>query len=93
MIWQIKEQKALDLVEQLLINRGLKKKEDIEAFFTPKIEYFQKQIQLPGITKTLKRIDQAIEKQELIIVYGDYDVDGVCASAIMYKSLTAFGVS
>jgi single-stranded-DNA-specific exonuclease len=91
MIWQIKEQKAQDLVEQLLINRGLKKKEDIEAFFTPKLEYFQKQIQLPGITKTLKRIDQAIEKQELIIVYGDYDVDGVCASAIMYKSLTALG--
>lgn len=91
MIWQIKEQQSQDLVEQLLINRGLTKKADIEAFFTPKLEFFEKDLKLVGISKTLKRIDQAIQKQELIIVYGDYDVDGVCASAIMYKSLTSLG--
>lgn len=88
MIWKIKERKQTDLVEQLLINRGLTKKAEIEAFFTPKLEHFEKDLHLPGIDKAWKRIQQAIDNQELIIVYGDYDVDGVCASAIMYKALT-----
>lgn len=91
MIWRIKEQQSTDLVEQLLLNRGLTKKADIEAFFTPKLENFQTDIELPGITKAWKRIQKAIDEHEQIIVYGDYDVDGVCASAIMYKALTSLG--
>lgn len=91
MIWRVKEQKSTDLVEQLLINRGLTKQSDIEAFFTPKLEIFQRQTELSGIDKAWKRIEKAIDEGELIIVYGDYDVDGVCASAVMYKALTSLG--
>ncbi len=91
MIWRIKEQQSTDLVEQLLINRGLTKKTDIETFFTPKLEAFQKQTELPGIDKAWRRIQKAIDEGELMIVYGDYDVDGVCASAVMYKALTSLG--
>ena len=51
---------------QLLINRGLTKQSDIEAFFTPKLEIFQRQTELSGIDKAWKRIEKAIDEGELI---------------------------
>lgn len=89
--WKILPQKSTDLVTQLLINRGIKTEEEKERFFNPKIEYFEKEFKIPGIPQALKRIKSAIEKEELICVYGDYDVDGVCASAVLYKGLVSLG--
>src|SRR5690242_460997 len=99
-VWRIKEKQSLgssdlkaseDILEQLLINRGIKTPGEMEAFFNPKIEDYQKDLEIPGIEKSLKRIHEAIEKQEQIVVFGDYDVDGISASAILYKALTAMG--
>jgi single-stranded-DNA-specific exonuclease len=90
-VWKLLPQKSQDLIEQLLINRGLTKKEEIDQFFNPKLENFQKDIDIPGIPKALKRIDEAIERGELIVIFGDYDVDGISASAILYKAFTAMG--
>lgn len=87
--WKLLPQVSDDLKTQLLSNRGLNSKEEVEKFFNPSIKNFQKDIAIPGIKKTLDRIDQAIKNEELIIVYGDYDVDGICASAILYKALTS----
>lgn len=91
MKWKALPKKSDDLVEQLLINRGIKSKRDKEQFFNPKISDYQKDIEIPNIEKAQKRILQAIKDGELIIVYGDYDVDGICASAILYKGLTSIG--
>ena len=90
MKWKILPKKSEDLVEQLLINRGIKGKEQ-EKFFNPKISDFEDNLQIPNIERANKRILKAIEKGELIIIYGDYDVDGICASAILYKGLTSLG--
>ena len=91
MKWKILPKKSEDIVDQLLINRGIKNKKDIEIFFNPKISDYKKDIEIPGIDKAQKRIQQAINKGEMIIVFGDYDVDGICASAILYKALTSIG--
>lgn len=91
MKWKIAPRKSDDLVEQLLINRGIKTDKEKEQFFHPKISDFADDLQIPGIEKANQRIVQAIDKGELIIVYGDYDVDGITASAILYKSLTSLG--
>lgn len=91
MHWKILPNKSDDLIEQLLINRGILTVKDKEQFFHPKISDFEKDLQIPGTLKAVKRILQAIEKDELIIVYGDYDVDGICACAILYKGLTSIG--
>ena len=91
MKWKIASRKSDNLVEQLLINRGIKTEKDKEQFFHPKISDFTSDLQIPGIEKANKRILQAIEKDELIIVYGDFDVDGICACAILYKGLTSIG--
>lgn len=79
------------MIEQLLFNRDLETQKDREDFFHPRIENYQKEINIPGIPTALKRIDRAKARQELIVVFGDYDVDGICASTIMYKALTEMG--
>ncbi|MDO8573227.1 MAG: single-stranded-DNA-specific exonuclease RecJ [Candidatus Daviesbacteria bacterium] len=91
MQWKVAERKSSDLEEQLLANRGIKTKKKKEQFFNPKLSDFAEDLKIPGIEKSVKRILQAIEKNELIIVYGDYDVDGICASAILYKALSFLG--
>ena len=88
MKWKILPKKSEVLLEQLLINRGILDKEN---FFNPKIIDYEKDLQIPGIAKAQKRILQAIKNNELIIVYGDYDVDGICGCAILYKALTSLG--
>ena len=92
MKWKVLPKKSDDLVEQLLINRGIKTSDEKEHFFNPKILNYQKDIEIPNIDKAQKRILEAIKNNELIIVYGDYDVDGISASAILYKGLTSIGV-
>ncbi len=90
MKWKILPQKSKDLVEQLLASRGIPR-EKKDQFFNPKISDFEKNLTIPGISKAQKRIFSAIKSNELIIIYGDYDVDGVTASAILYKSLSSLG--
>lgn len=91
MKWKVLPKKSDDLVKQLLINRGVNTKAEQETFFNPKISDHKKDLNISGIEKAVKRIFKAIEKGELIIVFGDYDVDGICACAILYKALTSLG--
>lgn len=91
MKWKVLPKKSEDIIEQLLINRGLLNTQEKDRFFHPKISDFNDDLQISGIEKANRRILLAIEKGEQIIVYGDYDVDGICASAIIYKGLTSIG--
>src|SRR5687767_1400557 len=75
------------LIEKLLINRGIKTDKQKDRFFNPKLEDYESEFNLTGIEKAKKRILEAKEKNELVIVFGDYDADGICATAIMYHSL------
>lgn len=91
MIWKILPQESGDLATQLLINRGIKTEKQKELFFNPKISGFEKDLNIPGIEKAADRIKKAIKDGELIIAYGDYDVDGICGAAILYLGLTSAG--
>lgn len=83
-----------DLINLLLENRGLKNKKDIDAFLHPDLASVttksvgidQKQLQ-----KALKRIEKAIKEKEQIVIFGDYDVDGITASAILWETLYSLG--
>lgn len=84
------------LIEVLLENRGLKSKKEVEKFLNPQIEDLD--ISLLGIyktdlSKTLKRIKSAIEKKELVIIFGDYDADGITGAAILWESLNSLGAN
>ncbi len=84
-VWRVVEREVDDLVEQLLLNRNIKSEKEREQFFNPKISDYQKLIEIPNIKKAMKRIHEAIKNKELIVVYGDYDVDGITASCILLK--------
>lgn len=78
------------LTKTLLENRGIKSKKEIEEFLNPKLESLTVQslgINKFDLAKSLKRIKKAIEKKELIIIFGDYDADGVTGTAILWETL------
>jgi single-stranded-DNA-specific exonuclease len=78
------------LIVQLLYNRGLKTQQQIDEFFNPDFqEDFHSPFLLKGMEKAVKHILKAISKQEKIVIYGDYDADGVCAAAILFLTLQA----
>lgn len=79
------------LIEKLLENRGIKTKEEKEKFFNPSLFSYKKDLNIPGTIKAQKRILEALKNKELIIVYGDYDVDGLSGTAILYLGLTSLG--
>ena len=85
-----------DLEKILLKNRGLTKKQDIEEFLNPdisKITIKSLGINQKAVDKTLKRIKKSINEKEQIIIYGDYDVDGITASAILWETLRDVGAN
>ena len=90
------KRKAEDIVDILLENRELKTKGDKESFLNPKkpAELSLKDfgIQAVDVKKAIKRISKAIKDKEKVIVYGDYDADGICATAIVWEALYKAGV-
>lgn len=90
-IWKIAPKKFDDPIKQLLFNRGLKTDKVIKEFLNPELPDYEKDFNIPGIEKTKKRILQAVANDELIVVFGDYDADGVCSLAVMYYLITQLG--
>ncbi|MFH1426409.1 MAG: single-stranded-DNA-specific exonuclease RecJ [Candidatus Kerfeldbacteria bacterium] len=80
------------VVLQLLHNRGLETQKDVDMFLTP--DYGDDQhdpFLFRDMHKAVDRIAAAVEKKEKIVIHGDYDADGVGASAILYKTLQKTG--
>lgn len=83
-----------DLIDVLLANRDITTKKDREVFLNPKLADVTPQsvgINAVHLKKTLKRLQKAIENKEQMVVYGDYDVDGITGTAILWETLYAMG--
>jgi single-stranded-DNA-specific exonuclease len=79
-----------DVIAILLKNRNLTTKEQIDNFIYPKLEDVTAGsvgIDRKELLKTIKRLEAAIDEKEKIIVYGDYDVDGITGAAILWETL------
>lgn len=75
-----------DFFVDLLWNRGLKTPDEVERFLNPDYDHdLHDPFLLKDIKKSAERIWQAIEQKEKIMVYGDYDADGICASVILHE--------
>jgi single-stranded-DNA-specific exonuclease len=75
------------ILSQLLINRGAACVESARTFLQSKLTSLSDPMLLPDMEKSSKRILEAISKGEKITVYGDYDVDGISATALMVQCL------
>jgi single-stranded DNA-specific DHH superfamily exonuclease len=65
----------------------LRKTDNLEKFLYPKLSDLNDPYLLKDMDKAVERIIEAIENQELILIYGDYDTDGITATAICTDSL------
>ncbi len=90
---KVKGQKAEELIEILLRNRKIT---DRKEFFNPthpsKLTLKELGVSKVEIAKAVKRIREAKKKKEKVFVYGDYDADGVCATAILWEALYGMGL-
>jgi single-stranded-DNA-specific exonuclease len=78
-------------ISQTLINRGIKTPEQISVFLNPSIDRLSDPYELPGMEAAVARTLSAIKNKERILVHGDYDADGVTATAIMIETLKKLG--
>lgn len=81
MKWHIASIKSDNIVDTLLENREIKDKGDFLNPASPS------EIRLDHLSKPINRIKKAIAQGEKIVVYGDYDADGICATAIVWETL------
>ncbi|TAN41679.1 MAG: single-stranded-DNA-specific exonuclease RecJ [Nitrospirae bacterium] len=77
---------------QILINRGIKSPQALSAFLDPSVSKFSDPFDIKGISAAVERIRLAKSTGELVLIHGDYDADGVSATAIMLEGLRLFGV-
>lgn len=98
--WQFRKEKETsmtidddEIIEQLFTVRGLVDQEERERFLQPELAHLQSPAKLAHIERLKERIEQAIEETERVIVYGDYDADGVTATTLLVKALRALGVN
>ena len=83
----IKEFNLHPTIAKMLILRGVTTPKEVESFFNPKLEGLHNPMLIKDMDKAVNRLTLALERKENILVYGDYDVDGTTAVALVYKFL------
>ena len=90
--WQLRETtQAGTIIERILHGRGISEPTDIYSFLHPTQEQMHSPYLLNDMAKAIDRIQEAKEKKEHIVIYGDYDVDGVTSTSILYMFLKEQG--
>jgi single-stranded-DNA-specific exonuclease len=83
--------KVSPLVAQVLLNRGIDTAEAGQQFLRPSLKLLHDPSLIPNLEKASQRIAQAVRDKEKIVVYGDYDVDGITAVSILWHALKTLG--
>ena len=81
------------ILATLLAQQGIDSTEQAKKFFEPSIEEIHDPTLLHDMDKAVERIEQAVEKQEQITIYGDYDADGITSTSLMYETLLSVGAN
>jgi len=77
-------------LSNLLVQRGVKTFEEARMFFRPTLEYLHDPFLMRDMDKAINRIKTALTNNEKILIYGDYDVDGTSAVALVYTFLLKY---
>lgn len=101
--WKYKEQQKFSeelikecgskVLAQLLANRGITTSEEMKDFFDLSKDKLSSPYEFDDMSKVVERVEQAIQKQENIVVFGDFDADGITGTSILYKTLKYIGAN
>lgn len=80
------------LLATIIVNKGLKSKQEIEVFLNPTRNDFHDPYMMPDMKIAVDRIVKAIENKEKVIIYGDYDVDGITSITVLKQFLADRGL-
>lgn len=75
------------IVAELLLQRGIDNFEDAERFFRPKLSELHDPFLMQDMERAVERLQEAIDQQQRVLLFGDYDVDGTTAVAVLYTFL------
>lgn len=98
--WVVKEKGEVAVVKQLasalniseslanlMVQRNIKTPDEANAFFSPNLGYLHDPFLMKDMNNAVDRLSTAVKKNEKVLVYGDYDVDGTTAVALVYSFL------
>ena len=83
--------KTSPLIAQMLINRGLTDADAGRKFLSPSLKDLHEPDQIGNLKQAAERMVRAIGDHEKIVIYGDYDVDGITATAILWHAIRLLG--
>ena len=78
------------IIATLLVERGITTFEEARCFFRPSLDQLHDPFLMKDMDRAIARINEAVRRHERIMVYGDYDVDGTSAVALVYSYLKSF---
>lgn len=93
--WKIKntDDNKKPLIQRLLFNRGITTEEEIQSFVNPLGIELTHPNAFVDMQKAVERIYNAIKKEENILIYGDFDADGLTSTSLLYKTLSHLGAN
>ena len=80
-------------IVKILVTRGLDTQETIHRFLEPSLEDLKDPFEMSGMDQGIDRVTSALYNNEKILIYGDYDVDGITATALLYLVLNKLGAN
>lgn len=80
------------MVVGIAMQRGFRDRESLASFFHPRLKDLGDPFELPNMAAAIDRIEVAIDRRETLVLYGDYDVDGVSSLALLKALLEAYGL-
>lgn len=78
-------------VAKVLVSRGVYEPDEVDRFLNPRLSDLTDPFEMPGMHAAVDRLWKAIDGQERVTVYGDYDADGVTSTALLMQVLSHFG--
>lgn len=83
--------KCPEMIAEMLVCKGITDPDEINSFFNPSLDDVFDPFIFKDMKKAVERIIRAINKEEMIMIYGDYDVDGTTSTALLYLGLKKVG--
>ena len=87
-----KEYNLTELLANCLVSRGITSSEQLRVFLEPTRDDFHDPFEMPDMKKAIDRIIKAIDTNEKVIIYGDYDVDGITSTMVLKRFLGEHGL-